>query len=72
MSVKRVGGVGGGGGGLLPLTSERFPEGIQNTLVTSVEDPRQLLFFPLRHCASQLSAGDFFSSELINSAENWS
>lgn len=41
-----VGLVGGMGarGGLLPLTSERFPEGMQNTLKTSVADPNQFFF----------------------------
>lgn len=33
-------------GGLLPWTSERFPEGMQNTLKTSVADPNQV-FSPL-------------------------
>lgn len=32
-------------GGVLPSTSERFPEGMQNTLKISVADPNQL-FFP--------------------------
>lgn len=32
------------GGGLLPSTSERFPEGMQNTLKISVADPNQLFF----------------------------
>lgn len=62
-----------GGRGLLPSTSERFPEGMQNTLRTSVADPNQFFFSlspSLRHYASQLRTGDFF--QLINSAVNWS
>lgn len=61
---------GEGGGGVLPPTSERFPEGMQNTLKTSVADPNQVFFLlPLRHFASQRRTGDFF--QLINSAVNW-
>lgn len=61
--------VGRGGRGLLPSTSERFPEGMQNTLKTSVADPNQF-FPPGRLDASQPHAGDF--SHSIHSAVNWS
>lgn len=61
--------MGRGGGGLLPSTSERFPEGMQNILKTSVADPNQF-FFPSQTLCLTATYGNFF--QLINSAVNWS
>lgn len=42
---------------------------MQNTFRTSVADPNQLFYVPLRHCVSQLQLADF--CQLINFAVNW-